>query len=77
MNTSGNLALREKSLRYYVPKFEPGFTGDVLGVEAEWTGQYQTRQRKVRGVDQYWLFYPIAGEEQLNSAMEGLTKMKY
>ena len=62
----------------YQPKFSPGYSGSVLPVEAEALNtQYKTRQRKKRGLDQYWLPYPISGEIELNDAMKGLIRMKY
>lgn len=62
----------------YNPKFSSGYDGPVLPVEAEALNtQYKTRQRKTRGLDQYWLPYPVSGEIELNDAMKGLIRMKY
>jgi len=61
----------------YIPKFSAAYSGSIFGVEAESDKSYAARQRKVRGLDQYWLPYPVSGEIQLNDAMLGLTRMKY
>ena len=61
----------------YIPQFSAAHTGSILNVEAESDGGYTTRQRKTRGLDQYWLPYPLSGEKELNDAMAGLTRMKY
>ena len=60
----------------YQPLFSPSYTGPVLGVEAEPQGQYANKTRKQRGLEQYWLPYPHAGEET-NPALLELTRMKY
>lgn len=62
----------------YNPKFSPGYSSPILPVEAEaLETQYKTRQRKTRGLDQYWLPYPVSGEIELNADMSGLIRMKY
>lgn len=61
----------------YIPQFSAAHTGSILNVEAESNGEYTTRQRKTRGLDQYWLPYPLSGEKELNDAMAGLTRMIY
>ncbi|MDR1370883.1 MAG: RagB/SusD family nutrient uptake outer membrane protein [Dysgonamonadaceae bacterium] len=60
----------------YNPIFSPYYTGPALGVEAEWQGQYASKTRKTRGLDQYWLPYPHSGEET-NPAIMGLIRMNY
>lgn len=75
----GKLQERIKQVTHkYQPKFSSGYDGPVLPTEAEALDtQYKTRQRKKRGIEQYWLPYPISGEIELNDAMKGLTRMKY
>ena len=60
----------------YAPVFSSNYTGPALGVEAEFQGQYATKNRKTRGLDQYWLPYPHAGEET-NPGIMSLTRMNY
>ncbi len=72
----------QKVTDLYNPKCSPGgYSGPVLGVQAAIGDldkvQYALRQRKVRGVDQYWMPYPHAGEKELNDAIAGLDRMKY
>jgi hypothetical protein len=67
----------KKVTNKYIPQFSAAYTGSTLGVEAEANGAYAERQRKTRGLDQYWLPYPVSGEKELNDAMQGLIRMKY
>lgn len=71
----------KKVVDTYNPVFSPGHTQPVLGVESAigdlYMTQYSVRQRKVRGLDQYWLPYPYAGEAALNTSFNGLKRMNY
>jgi len=72
----------QKVTDLYNPVFSPGgYSGPVLGVQAAIGEldkvQYAIRQRKIRGVEQYWMPYPHAGEKELNEAIAGLDRMKY